>query len=148
MLCLGQGQPLGTVSNKTVLVPIFTFCSHAISRIPVVFAKTAKNARALLQLWDEGTITMSQDGAIRSQIQTFIFEKFPVARKRRVADDTRLLESGVVDSLGILDVVAFLERTFRIKIHDEELLPENFGSIHDLSVFVSRKTANLAVPAV
>jgi len=88
----------------------------------------------------------SNDHVIQSQIRTFIFETFPLARKRSIADDTRLLESGVVDSLGILDVVAFLERTFRVKIDDEELLPENFGSIHDLSVFVSTKTAH-AVPA-
>lgn len=92
--------------------------------------------------------TIGNDSAVRSQIRTFIFDKFPVARKRRIADDTRLLESGVVDSLGILDVVAFLEQTFRVKIDDEELVPENFGSVHDLSVFVSSKTSNSDVPAV
>jgi acyl carrier protein len=88
------------------------------------------------------TIT-SNNSAIRSQVRTFILEKFPLARKRHIADDARLLESGVVDSLGILDVVAFLERTFRIKIDDEELVPENFGSIHDLAEFVSSKTGYL-----
>jgi acyl carrier protein len=93
------------------------------------------------------TIT-SNDNAIRSQIRTFVFEKFPAVRKRDVADDTRLLESGVVDSLGILDVVTFLERAFRIKIEDEELLPENFGSIDDLCGFVAAKTAQLELPPV
>lgn len=91
---------------------------------------------------------LSNDSAIRFQIRTFIVGKFPLARKRQIADDSRLLESGVVDSLGILDVVTFLERTFRITIEDEELVPENFGSIHDLAVFVSSKTANLEIPGV
>jgi acyl carrier protein len=91
---------------------------------------------------------LGNDSAIRSQIRTFILEKFPLARKRGIVDDTRLLESGVVDSLGILDVVAFIEQRFHLKVEDEELVPENFGSVHDLAAFVSSKTAHLEIGAV
>lgn len=91
---------------------------------------------------------IDNQSAIQSQIRAFIVAAFPIARKRNLADSTRLLESGIVDSLGILEVVAFLERTFRIQIDDEELVPENFGSIHELAVFVSAKTTCLELPAV
>ena len=51
-----------------------------------------------------------------------------------------LLKNGLIDSLGILEVVTFLEREFGIVVSDEELLPENFESIGSLSKFVREKT--------
>jgi len=54
-------------------------------------------------------------------------------------DDVQLLESGIVDSLGTLDIVNFLEQTFAIKIADEELTPENFACIRQLAKFVNKK---------
>ncbi len=74
-----------------------------------------------------------------SQIRSFILEKFPAARKRALSDDLPLLECGIVDSLGVLDVVGFLERTFKITIEDEELTPDNFGNIKSMASFVERK---------
>ncbi len=74
-----------------------------------------------------------------SQIRSFILEKFPTARKRALSDDLPLLESGVIDSLGVLDVVGFLERTFEIKIEDEELIPDNFGTMKSMVCFVETK---------
>jgi acyl carrier protein len=74
-----------------------------------------------------------------SQIRSFILEKFPAARKRALSDDLPLLESGIIDSLGVLDVVGFLQRTFNIKIEDEELTPDNFGNIKCMASFVEHK---------
>lgn len=78
---------------------------------------------------------MEQDTA--KQIRTFLEGQFPQAKK--IDDKTSLLESGVLDSLGILDVVTFLEQQFGVQIQDEELLPENFQSVETLSGFVSSK---------
>ena len=50
-----------------------------------------------------------------------------------------LIESGVIDSLGILKLLAFLEAKFSIHIADEELIPENFQSIESIESFISRK---------
>lgn len=73
------------------------------------------------------------------RIQAFLLEKFPLARKAGIEKDTGLLEKGILDSLGILDVVAFLESEFSIVICDEELVPENFQSLSTLSAFVQSK---------
>ena len=50
-----------------------------------------------------------------------------------------LIESGIIDSLGILKLLAFLESRFSIHIADEELVPENFESIESIESFISRK---------
>ena len=82
---------------------------------------------------------MVEQGAAKSKITQFLFEKFPVARKRQVADDTSLLETGIVDSIGVLEVVAFVEQSFAITVSDDDLVPENFGSIGGIVRFVEEK---------
>lgn len=72
-------------------------------------------------------------------IRSFILQKFPAARKRSIGDDTPLLESSIIDSLGILDVVSFLEQTFNITVSDDELIPENFADINRMTAFAEKK---------
>jgi acyl carrier protein len=50
-----------------------------------------------------------------------------------------LIESGIIDSLGILKLLAFLESMFSIHIDDEELIPENFSSIESIDSFIRKK---------
>ena len=78
--------------------------------------------------------------SIEQRIHGFLLEKFPLARKSGVNKDTALLEKGILDSLGILDVVSFLENEFSLVVSDEELVPENFQSLGTLTTFVLRKT--------
>jgi acyl carrier protein len=82
---------------------------------------------------------MSADPVAR--IRTFILGQFPLARKRGVGDDDPLLGQGILDSLGILEVVAFVEREFEITVEDDELVPESFESIGSIARFVDRKRA-------
>lgn len=77
--------------------------------------------------------------AAADQIRAFVLEKFPQAKKRSLSDSDKLLESGIVDSLGILDLVAFLESDFKVQITDDELLPENFQTVEAIAEFVERK---------
>jgi acyl carrier protein len=79
-------------------------------------------------------------GSIEQRIHAFLLEKFPLARKAGVGKDTALLERGILDSLGILDVVSFLESEFSLVVSDDELLPENFQSLGTLTAFVLKKT--------
>jgi acyl carrier protein len=72
-------------------------------------------------------------------IRSFIVQKFPAARKRSIDDGTPLLESGIIDSLGMLDLVAFLEQTFNITVADDELIPENFADISRMAAFADSK---------
>ncbi len=62
---------------------------------------------------------------IAQQVKSFVLENFPLARKQNLQNSAYLIDSGIVDSLGILDLVAFLENEFGLHISDEELLPEN-----------------------
>jgi acyl carrier protein len=59
-----------------------------------------------------------------------------------LTEDTSLIDIGVIDSLGIVRMVAFLESEFGIKIHEDELLPTHFDTIRALSSFVQLKRAD------
>ena len=76
------------------------------------------------------------------QIRKFILDKFPLARKQQIKDSDPLLESGVLDSLGVLDLVSFVEQEFSVHVADEELVPENFQTIDRIAVFIQRKSSN------
>jgi acyl carrier protein len=73
---------------------------------------------------------------VTDRIREYLAEHFPAARSRRLDPDESLLTNGILDSLGVLDVVAFLEAEFRITVSDEDLLPENFESLARLTAFV------------
>ncbi|MGH7300683.1 MAG: acyl carrier protein [Candidatus Rokuibacteriota bacterium] len=73
---------------------------------------------------------------ITERIKQFLLDHFPSARKHPLTEDDHLLANGIVDSLGVLDLVAYLEREFHITIADEDLLPEHFESLRGLTKFV------------
>ncbi len=78
---------------------------------------------------------------INESVRQFILEHFPSARRRPLADGDALLQSGIIDSLGVLDVVTFLEEEFKVTVDDEDLTPENFQSIGQIAAFVEKKKA-------
>lgn len=77
-----------------------------------------------------------------ARIRGFILDQFPLARKRGIGHRDPLLGNGILDSLGILEVVAFVEREFEITVADEELVPESFESISSIARFVEAKQAD------
>jgi acyl carrier protein len=77
--------------------------------------------------------------AVEGRIKSFVLEKFPLARKKELTFGDKLLEGGIIDSLGVLDLVSFVEEEFSIRIGDDELLPENFQNIECLAAFVRTK---------
>ncbi|MFH1898221.1 MAG: acyl carrier protein [Candidatus Desantisbacteria bacterium] len=56
-----------------------------------------------------------------------------------LVDEDSLLEKGIIDSTGIIDLVSFIEERYGIKIDDEELLPENFDSLRAIAGFINGK---------
>jgi acyl carrier protein len=56
-----------------------------------------------------------------------------------ITHDQSLLDAGIIDSTGVLELVCFLETTFSIEVQDDEMLPENLDSIRAISNYVSRK---------
>ena len=73
------------------------------------------------------------------RIREFIYEQFPLAKKASLSDEDTLLESGIVDSLGILELVNFVTEKFGITVSDEDLQPETFNSIGSLAAFVEAR---------
>lgn len=80
-----------------------------------------------------------QLGSIKEQIRQFVLETAQRKGVTELADDESLTESGVIDSLAIFRLVAFLEDTFSVRIADEEILHENFQSIEGIERFVIAK---------
>jgi len=74
-----------------------------------------------------------------NKIRQFVLEKFPAFRQKGLQDQDSLIESGIVDSMGMLEIVAFVETEFGIMIEDTDLATENFQSIVALSKFLETK---------
>jgi len=77
---------------------------------------------------------------IEHQIRKFIVENFLFGESdNNLKDDDSLLENGIIDSTGVLELVAFLEETYGIELNDEEITPENLDSIANMSTFIANK---------
>jgi acyl carrier protein len=59
--------------------------------------------------------------------------------KQSLDPDEDLLEQGIIDSLGLMKLISFMETTFGIKIDDEEVIPENFQSLSSMVSLVKRQ---------
>ncbi len=78
---------------------------------------------------------------MRDQVRAYVVENFLFGDDTGLEDNTSFLESGMIDSTGILEVISFLEEAFSIKIMDDELVPENLDSISNIVSFLGRKLA-------
>lgn len=76
---------------------------------------------------------------VTARIRTFLAEHFPSARHHALDEDQHLLANGILDSLGVLDLVGYLEREFGITISDEDLVPEHFETLRRITAFVEEK---------
>ena len=56
----------------------------------------------------------------------------------QLGNDDSLLESGTIDSVGVMQLVAFLERTYGITVGEDDLMPENFDTLAAIAAFVER----------
>ncbi|MCA9605084.1 MAG: acyl carrier protein [Myxococcales bacterium] len=78
------------------------------------------------------------------RVRAFIVDNFYVEDGQVPPDEASLLELGVVDSTGVLEVIAFLQDELGVKVEDREILPENLDSIANIAAFVARKRADAA----
>ena len=79
-----------------------------------------------------------------AKLQEYIEKTFVREKGKRIAAGDSLLDSGLVDSTGVFELVSFIESEFGIKIEDEEILPEHFETIDNLAGFIDRKRAGSA----
>jgi acyl carrier protein len=77
---------------------------------------------------------------IDSEIRKFITENFMWDGDGNLGDEESLLEKGIIDSTGVLELVAFIEEKYGFKLEDDELVPENLDSIKNILGYILRKT--------
>jgi acyl carrier protein len=77
---------------------------------------------------------------IKESVKNYIQSELVTDRQHRNLSDTdRLIEFGVIDSMGIMKLIDFLEKNHSINIDDMELVPENFASIEAISSLIEKK---------
>lgn len=78
---------------------------------------------------------------MEEKIRKFIVECFLFGQEDGLANGDSLLDKGIIDSTGVLELVAHLEKTYAIKVENEEFLPENLDSIDAIVGFLKKKAA-------
>jgi acyl carrier protein len=77
----------------------------------------------------------------KQKIRQFVVSNFLFGQDNGLAENASFLENGIVDSTGVLELVAFAESEFGVKVDDAELVPENFDSINAVAGYLQRKSA-------
>ncbi|MFW5878491.1 MAG: acyl carrier protein [Myxococcota bacterium] len=81
---------------------------------------------------------------IRETLRQFITESFLFGQEDpAMTDEAPLVEMGILNSTGVLELVAFIEERFGTVVDDAELVHENFGSIAAMADFIARKTSEV-----
>jgi acyl carrier protein len=77
--------------------------------------------------------------SIEQEIRQFVIDNFLFGQADTLNNDESFLESGIIDSTGVLELVGFLEQRFGLAIQDRELVPANLDSVSRVVQFVQRK---------
>lgn len=77
---------------------------------------------------------------IKTELRNFILENFMMGMEESdLTDSDSLLDKGIIDSTGVLELVGFLEEHYEFTIEDDELVPENLDSVNNLIKFIEKK---------
>ncbi len=77
---------------------------------------------------------------MREEIKSFIVNNFMMGRNPEdLTDSDSLLDKGIIDSTGVLELVGFIEEKFNVQVQDEELVPENLDSVNNLITYIQKK---------
>ena len=77
---------------------------------------------------------------MKEKIKNFIVEKF-LFGERALKDDEPLFESGIIDSLGLIKLLAFIEENFSVSIDMSEIMIENFNTVNDILETLNSKVS-------
>jgi acyl carrier protein len=87
-------------------------------------------------------VTTTTDAAVLTDVRAFLLREFLYMRPDFVlGDDDSLLKSGVVDSMGVLEVLEHLQERFGVRAGDDEITEANLGSLRAIARFVVAKQA-------
>lgn len=77
---------------------------------------------------------------VRQELMKYFQEKLLYSESvEEINADESLIDSGYIDSIGIIGLIVFIEKTFNITVHDYEIIPENFDSINNLLTYLNKK---------
>ena len=76
---------------------------------------------------------------VKQDVRQFLLSNFYVADPNTLVDDASLLDQGVIDSTGMLELIFFIEQKFEIKVENNEMVPENLDTVDGIAAFVDRK---------
>jgi acyl carrier protein len=82
---------------------------------------------------------------LKTEIRDFIVDNFLFGEGgESLTDSQSLVEAGLIDSLGVAELVAFIESRYGVVAEDEELVPDNFDSIDRVAAFIEHKRSTRA----
>ncbi len=73
------------------------------------------------------------------EIYKFIVDNFMFGQADGLGYDESLLQRGVIDSTGVLELLTFLEENFKITVNDDEVIPANFETVSGLAIYIQSK---------
>jgi len=76
---------------------------------------------------------------VEKELKKHIINRFMHGDSSKFNEDESLFEKGIIDSLGVLELISFIEKKFAIQVDDEELIPENFETFNKILEFVETK---------
>ena len=81
--------------------------------------------------------------AILARTRAYVLETFLYMRPGfELGDNDRLMERGVIDSMGVMEMIAFLRTEFGVEVADDEITEQNLGTLADIARYVAKKRAN------
>ncbi len=85
---------------------------------------------------------MAGQAHFQRDVRNFIVNNFLFGQPLELQADESLLRKGVIDSTGVLELVAFLEGEYGIKVEDDEVVPENLDSIASVAAYLAKKLSS------
>ena len=76
---------------------------------------------------------------VAREVRCFITAEYLLGRDDDLADSASFLEEGILDSTGVLQLIAFLEHTYGIRVEDAEVVPDNLDSVNSVVAYLGRK---------
>lgn len=81
----------------------------------------------------------------KDKIRDYLLSQRVEAGVKEVCDDESLLEAGVLDSAGMVGLLAFLEEEYQISIDEDDMIPENFDSVNAIAAYVTDRVGATSV---
>lgn len=81
---------------------------------------------------------------VQERVRRFILESFYVTDAAELGDEVSLIDSGIVDSTGMLEIILFIEGEYGFHVEDHETVPENLETLARIAAYVDRKQASVA----